>query len=185
MIAYRFDRRNEIFVGQTITLTPFLVDELNEYNRFIRGEFPEGVTSHGMSYFINTMNVDYLKPNTIDNFISATIEAVFELRRQLHFPDMPSRYQSIFAVESLEDAKKWKSILEGKIEYPLYELEFESQSHKLDASWLSMGSPIAFSICNFLADKYWSGESSDNPIYELLIRTPAKVVRKLPDDWHR
>ena len=97
---------------------------------------------------------------------------------------MPSRFQSFFALEKLDDLKLWPELTEPL--FTIYEIEF-SIFHKLDASFLNSGIVIGTkSETDFYqsfspsinwenACNYWSENISSSPIPELLIPFPVTI----------
>lgn len=111
----------------------------------------------------------YFVPYTI------TIELVFELVRKASFPSMPSRFQSVFAFETLSEAQNFKA---NNSKYPSLIYLVEGQrSVKLDMSLLKIGFNAAVGI--LLAEKYWSGQQSEIPEWEVLIQPPIKIIRQI------
>ena len=110
----------------------------------------------------------------------------FEYVRVTMFPHMPSRFQSIFALESIDLFQQWPELTRGK--YTIYEIEFDSPHVCLDSCFLRGG--LHFSKQNsyqgfaagFMFDysqKYWAGIMTENPRIELLIAPPVNVIREV------
>ena len=78
----------------------------------------------GDSPFINVGDLFKIK-GQVDNKL---IEFIFELVRRLYFSHYPSRFQSLFAVDSVKEFHRWPELLEGKaktfslIDYDVYEI---------------------------------------------------------------
>jgi len=142
------------------------IDDGDEVVAFVRNQYPCGISEHGNTYIFNP-----LAGNMIEN--SVLIDNVFELVRQLHFPESISRFQSLFAV-SKEDIPRLAQVL-GINNEPLFEVECEhSEPH--DMMFL-IGSNYAY--CSYYAHKYWSGEESSNPLIEYLLKPPVNAIRKI------
>lgn len=173
MKAYRLDRRNEMYVGQTIELKIFNDIAPPFLNTLLHKEYPEGLTSHGDQFYASTLSENI--------FQSAFIESIFEYERRLKFPDKISRYQAIFAAETLEEATTWAEKLKTSSKCELYEIEFDhSNAIKVDASWLAMGEYLpSLLYTSYYAEQYWNGAFTKTPNFELLISPPAKVLRKV------
>ncbi|OMD34657.1 hypothetical protein BSK49_19135 [Paenibacillus odorifer] len=173
MIAYRLDRRNEMSVGQTIGLQIFNDIKPPFLNSILHKEYPQGLTSHGDQFYASTLSANI--------FQSAFIESIFEYERRLKFPDKISRFQAIFASETVNEATKWAGKLKTGDFCDLYEIEFDNTNTiKVDASWLAMGESVpSLLYTTYYAEQYWSGAFTDNPIFELLIIPPARVLRKI------
>lgn len=180
MKAYRLDRRNEMSVGQTIDLLPIKIDAPEIYTSLMQRNYPGGLTSHGITHYLSSISGDS------GSFVNAIVESICEHTRQLNYPDMTSRFQAIFAAETIDDAKKWRQTLNKEIEYPLYEIEFEaSNAVILDPTWLTIGDTFTLFQGAVNAEQYWQGIVSETPALELVIKPPAKVIRKMPDDWFK
>lgn len=148
--------------------------------------FPSGLSPHGLSMLLihNPSDYDFQEPIT---------EIIFELVRQIHFPDSPSRLCSMYASESIEQAELWytlwyKNFKGSKNQLPqsLWEIEFEKDAKIYDANWLShfpSGSQNGFSYLTELenAHHYWKNDFTQTPFPELLIPYPVKIVRILRD----
>ena len=138
--------------------------------------FPNGLNPHGLSMFLsrNLVNPEVNEPIT---------DIIFELVRQLHFPEAPSRLSSLYASESIQQAFIWKSFLQTGEQsvIDLWEIEFQTNAQLYDASFLGIGSKNDFSFLTAMdnAHKYWNGGRSQKPLLELLIPYPATVTRKI------
>lgn len=168
MIAYHIDRLNKLKPGMIIKLEdvivnpPFLKDIIDQ-------RYPEGLSAHGDKYYAQQANKDTLQDILTEN--------IYEYERKLHYPYKPSRLQSFFASETIEDTMLWVAKL-GLVNYTIWEVEFEDdQFVKLDASWLGVDKDnLSFLVAAYFAEKYWSGESNSRPEWELLIKVPVKVL---------
>lgn len=127
---------------------------------------------------ISIMNSLYL--------VNAIVETICEHTRQLNYPDMTSRFQAIFAAETLQTAKQWRQVLNKETEHPLYEIEFDaSNAVILDSTWFTLGKTSSLFEGAINAEKYWPGVVSDTPALELVIKPPAKIIHKMSDDWFK
>jgi hypothetical protein len=91
--------------------------------------------------------------------------------RRAAFPKMNSRLQSYFAGETLEDARHFQK--DGQIIYRTR----SDNGFRADQNWLSLGAQgIATSLCGH---RYWSGASSSEPLWEIVMRTPVRIVEKI------
>ncbi len=143
-----------------------------EFRKCIIKMFNGKLSAHGKTYFYNQFVYNGSGFSVHD---SAVIEYTYELVRQIHFSKAPSRFQSFFAVESIEDAQKLRNeTFSGHGD--IYEVECED-FFKADMKLLYTG--ICFAGNQILANKYWSGESSDNPLWEILMKEPVRIIRKI------
>jgi hypothetical protein len=71
--------------------------------------FPGGLSIFGIDYLMEPLR--YTSYNNFGYISQAmTIDLVFELIRRARFPSLPSRYESLFACETLEEAKVFRAI---------------------------------------------------------------------------
>ena len=171
MIAYHVDRTSKLQVGQEINLQQNIkLDNLFQiYNH--------SFSQHG----INFLNGSY-------NNASAIWEICLEFIRVNYFSQYPSRYQSFFGVKNINDAIFWKGYFSNSTntKINICKIDFSS-CFEFDVNWLS-GISLASSPDNYqfssstIADflhksyKYWNQEKTDNPINELLIIPPVKII---------
>lgn len=144
-----------------------------EFKEFKLNCYPNGISKHGETYLHNPFKSSGPNMSFAPNVY--IIETVFELVRQLKYPEKKSRFISTFACLNLEDAKKIKSETfnnEGKI----YRVSCESYI-KVDMSFLRQACSIIG--IQILADKYWSGQSSGNPFWEILMENPIFIDEQI------
>ena len=146
----------------------------------------------GDSPFINVGDLFKIK-GQVDNKL---IEFIFELVRRLYFSHYPSRFQSLFAVDSVKEFHRWPELLEGKaktfslIDYDVYEISVSDNIPAFDSSWLRGG--IAAGIDKGLffygvkidslfdvAYHYWNRDFTEEPRLEYLVKLPIRVGRKV------
>lgn len=179
MYAYHIDRHNSLIEGQTVNLNKYPSGNA-EFTFFAEKMFPQGISQHGYNYMCSTPK------NSIQGETSFTImEFELELIRRSFFSNMPSRYQSFFAVESIENIRLWLDIITSP--FKVYKIEFsKSQYEQFDSQLLNLGllgyDPLSYSPClDFSkAFAYWSQQSTPDPRYELLITPPIKVLKEIP-----
>ncbi len=119
MKLYTLDRKNTLSEGLEISLFQFSDIQPPELQTHLNGILPNGVTKHGDQYFASG-----LQSNNLGNGI---LELVFEYVRRAHYPDKPSRLQSLFACDNLEDLKSFNQNYNtpGK-EFSIWTLETEN-----------------------------------------------------------
>lgn len=174
MIAYHIDRTCSLTPSQIIELAPY-PHENGSFSFMSKKFFQGNVSHHGFQYLADA-SLSSL-PSTNESIIEYTTELV----RQSFFPEMPSRFQSFFALETIEDLLTWKDFLltpDAKI----FEIEFkEEQCVKLDSAFLPNAlystNTLAFSPSQNFEDayKYWSMCHTEAPRYELLITPPVTI----------
>ncbi|MDD1685596.1 DUF2441 domain-containing protein [Methanoregula sp.] len=176
--------------------------EKNDLIRLINDLYPNGLTEHGKKYLLeqgliikglvfeykSLIKSDQITGLEIGNQICniprgpaqfihniPIIELTFELIRRMEFPQLPSRFQSIFGWSTLNEAKAFRET-HGNGESDIYSVKCE-ECIKVDMNLLLMGgSPIGSII---LARKYWSGEAGNNPRWEILMKPPVYIIHKV------
>ncbi|MNW44388.1 hypothetical protein D3C74_216220 [compost metagenome] len=168
MRAYHVDRFNKLSAGMTICLQDIYVEPAI-LKTILDKRYPNGLSLHGDKY--------YGQPASKETLQDILTENIYEYERKLYFPDRPSRLQSFFASETIEGAMFWVSRI-GVKNYTIWEIEFpDDRFVKLDAAWLGVNKDdLSFLVAAYFAEKYWSGEASENPQWELLIQTPVKII---------
>lgn len=176
MIAYHIDRDNSLHQGQTIQL----YEIPNNSSLLLEYMFNNKLSNHGLHYINESLqNVGDNRPAFY------ALEYELELIRRAYFPQMPSRYQVMFAIDSLDKVYEWNDLF--GCNYSIWKIEFPEENHIIrDSNLLYVpvqeqdGKQIFCqhkSFCN--AYKYWNGELSDNPRMEVLIKPPVKVIEKI------
>jgi hypothetical protein len=135
--------------------------------------FPEGLSMHGWKY-AKERHTHGTRPNFSHN-VSCLAEMNFEYVRKGFFADKPSRFQSMFACESIEEAKIFKEKF-GNVDNKIYEIEGR-ESLRVDMSLILLGTQNVTG--SFLAHKYWRGEAGTNPFWEHIVKLPVQVLREV------
>lgn len=130
--------------------------------------FPQGFTNHGGAYIAAAWRGI---PNQAI-FVEQPLELIAELVRRLEFPAMPSRLQSLFACRSLSEAQAFRSQARAP-HAKIFEVDSEV-SFVGDMQLIHMGSSPA--SCLELVRKYWRGEASGSPTFEVLLSCPVRVL---------
>lgn len=100
-----------------------------ELHNMVTRLFPRGVSKHGDSYFLSA--------NAIAGQINFSIDWGLEFYRRAMRPDAPSRYECIFACESLASAIAFRSQYRNP-NSPIYEVDADENSiHKGDMALLN------------------------------------------------
>lgn len=160
MIFYHADRLGSIKNLKTIELIkPHVPEELRET---LLELFPDGISNHGYHYALQSFEGQHT---------STSAEQIFELYRQMYFPDKPSRFQSFFAFTSLEDAIKFAPYSN------IYEVRSDNENYHIGDMNLVKGETII--QCHKFALDYWSGRLSDNPLKEVLLVPPIHILCQL------
>ncbi len=86
---------------------------------------------------------------------------------RIHHPELkgkalPSRLQSFFASETIEDARRYVA-RNGSISSPrIFEIECASPGLRLDMTWLDHQFPRDFRQFGYYYARYWKGERIDD-----------------------
>jgi hypothetical protein len=147
-----------------------------EINKVVEKYFPDGISNHGNHYLSEKIRYwhDY---ESNDRFLpcTLTIEMVFELVRRSGYPHLPSRFQSLFAFETLQEAQKFQTEY-SKSESKIYLIEADNYS-KHDMSLLTIGFNSIIGIT--LGEKYWNGGQSEHPVWEVLLKLPVTIINEV------
>lgn len=178
MVNQRFftlDRNRSLNSGMTIqldnTFCPIVPLQPHALSRFV-----EGVSRHANNFFFN-YNINF--SNSEERF-SAIIEMLLEERRRSSFPYKPSRFQSIFACESVKEAAWFRGFSKFPLDTPIYEIHTSSVCHRGDMNLLNMNcSPVEVS---HRLDLYWMGHTDNalvatgySPFWEIVVPLPVRI----------
>lgn len=174
MKAYHIDRDGTLQEGQIITL-----HKNNEPSFLENTMFSDGISYHGFHYL--NESIQNVGGNQTSFYI---LEYELELIRKAYFPNLPSRFQSFFAIKSIDEIQKWDGIFSKNC--TIWEIEFDESNciirdSKLLIPVLKTGNDIAFSPKDsFLYNyQYWNGYITKNPRREMLIKPPIKIIKKV------
>ncbi|MCG2572348.1 DUF2441 domain-containing protein [Acinetobacter sp. ME22] len=136
-----------------------------------RRNYPNGISLHGQSYLFGYPAFVAKSGSKQLVHISPMIEAIFEQVRRADFPTLPSRFTSMFAWQSKNDAHTFKNNYRS----PNANIfEVESEEYFLgDMSLLTIGGQVMNTF--ELAYKYWNGDRSDKPSIEVLLPLPVSI----------
>lgn len=139
-----------------------------EIIKYCKSHFPEGLSTFGIEY------TAFITPK-LEEYKKYVVEIFLETYRQKHFPEKPSRFQSLHCAPSIRDAKIWANRLHLKL-YNIIEVS-SSTYHQCDSTWreiLEDHFNIAYN--NIYAHHYWSGAPhTGTPKPEVLVKLPVKV----------
>lgn len=145
----------------------------NEFQSHKLQLFPDGISNHGLNYLHHLFEVNNSTQN--NELVSFTIESFFELVRRHKFPNIKSRFVSFFGSLTIEDSKRMRTDF-FKNEGSIYKVSCEN-FFIADMSLINLrGSIIGMDI---IAEKYWSGKCSNNPIFEVLMEYPIIIGEKV------
>lgn len=181
MIAYHIDRNNSLHEGQILDLYPCSNSEGEHQLELLGLSLISHFAKNEVSYIDKQPSRMPIHINDINSFI---IDRYCEIVRATYYPNYISRFQCIFASETLVDLKLWCNYFKIDKATNIFEIEYNPQTAlKFDAKLLrgGIGSNGIEQIINnqSAAFNYWSGNFSKNPLPELLIPLPTKVLKKI------
>jgi Protein of unknown function (DUF2441) len=152
-----------------LTKEPAEPGNAEEVARF-REHFPDGVSYHGFSYWNKGTGA------TAEQYERETL---LEAVRRAHYPNLPSRFVSCFAWESLDVARELQSLKEPRdIEWKnalIWKVEAE-QVFRADMNWLA---PIFMLDPQTNALNYWEGRACPVPMWECVLPLPVTAVEQV------
>lgn len=172
---YHLDWKNQLAEEVTIELSH------NSSPRW----FTDGLSAHGQLYLNGEFQTKIVNLKGQDRFAvnqDIGLEMLWELMRLYEFPDAPSRFQSVFAFESLDAAQQFQALEQRGT---IWEVETDQPGFRADMSLLHAvpRTPNA----RQLAQLYWlQTEDYDRsrlpaecgpPVWEILLAPPVRVVR--------
>ncbi|HGJ5855346.1 MAG TPA: hypothetical protein ACHBZ9_16855 [Arsenophonus nasoniae] len=169
---FTLDRLGVLQAGMNINLIP-IESNLSELQSHISELFGLNISHHGNFHFLNTQ-INLVRSN---DSCSQIIEMLLEERRKAKYPYKPSRFKSMFACESTEDALWFCGKSGAPVCTPIFEIS-SSYFHRGDMNLLNMDcSPIELS---HRLDLYWQGETKQLyheyfPFWEIVIPLPACI----------
>lgn len=175
-IYYAVDRRGLFKPDSRFDLSVLPIDT-SRITPHAATQFNSGISPHGITYFIGD-NIDYHVHNR-GNQPASAIEYALELVRQAHYPEKPSRFQSMFGCETLDGAKHFRGQYDPyKISTPIYEIIPNEKVHRGDMNLLSAKCPI--SELDRRLRTYWSEgsyplHSNYEPFWEIVIPLPVNI----------
>lgn len=160
MLLYHLDRGHSLKEGMQINLKNGSQALSNVENSHFISLFTDGFSFFGLDILCNICSIipTFFDRSGDSPFINVgnlfkikgqvdikLIEFIFELVRRLYFSHYPSRFQSLFAVDSVKEFHRWPELLEGKaktfslIDYDVYEISVSDNIPAFDSSWLRGG----------------------------------------------
>ena len=154
--------------GHTVNMLETMLEK--DFVDHINKMYKEGISNHGYQYLVKSINGGY--------FTNWALEIYFEYVRFREFPDLPSRFQSVFAWAELADALAFSNI------HPIYEIKKEEKGKVLIADMNLLKTDFNSKRQKEKAMKYWNGEPADSstdyrPCWEYVINTPFKIIQQV------
>lgn len=165
MELFTVDRSGGLYEGMVCELVGDSEIKHADIAAHVKEMYPDGLSFHGLGYLLGT----YRDSPVVD----VELEMFFDLVRRLRYPDAPSRYQCIFAVDSLDAAMRMAEKLNAQAPR-VFKLQSE-KAIRVDMRLLrSDNLPLAK---YYLADLYWAGKTPADgaPIWEWLVPCPVVI----------
>ena len=125
--------------------------------------------------FFSLLSVATVVPVETDYLCSLLIDLFYELIRQVHFKNCPSRFESVFAFKEKTDVKKFVELVKCHDNCKILTLDVKIEdAFEVDMNLLRLGNN--FAEIEIFAKRYWSQEKSDEPILEYFLPKTAKIV---------
>ncbi len=171
-----------------------------EAERMFEMLYPNGVNKMGHLY-LSPFDIDMSGSGingTLENHRIFTIEYAFEMVRLLRFPELPSRFQSLFACQAEQDVCDWYNILKENhydMSRAVVKIIETDDCFVADAAWRDkrleingsseIGKHVKYTVFSPFAYHawaydYWSGKPTSNPKIEVLCRLPVSVIGSVP-----
>ncbi|TCC99543.1 hypothetical protein [Pedobacter hiemivivus] len=184
MTLYHVDRGDLLMGIQKIELTksdpynnpywetPHLFSG-NDLQAHLETIYPDGLSYHGWKYLKERHTVGIT--GNYSHKVSYLTEMNLEYVRQAFYPKLHSRYQSIFAVESIEEAKIFRDKY-GNPKAKIYAISTEDFV-KVDMNYIFLGTQNVAG--SFFGHAYWQGKSTNNPYFEYIVKLPATIIHEI------
>lgn len=171
IVLYSADRRGRYNASALMEFSSMLPPVTDSYvvDGFIGAKFDFKIAEHGLRYLFPRRDLTG----------TDLMELIVELVRQLQFPTKPSRYQSMFACEKIEDANYFReNHREHDGPQPIYEILVGDNTnvHRGDMRLLDLNASADNAAITFTkAIWYWSGTPSLEPLWEYVVPLPAHI----------
>ncbi|WP_019038352.1 hypothetical protein [Psychroflexus tropicus] len=144
-----------------------------EFREYKSKNFPDGISKHGEMHLHKPYkSIGQRLEFTLNEL---TLETTFELVRKLKFPERKSRFEITFGCLTVDDALKLKTNTFGNIG-DIYKV----RCHKYSVADMNLvrqaGCIIGLQV---VAEKYWGGQSSPFPFWEVLMENPVTILEKI------
>jgi hypothetical protein len=140
--------------------------------------FPEGVSEQGNFYLLQPRVLDTQNPAQHRVARDAFGEVLVELVRRIEAPSAPSRFQSLFAFEDLDDARWFRQTFRGG-QGSIYAID-RDEGFRGDFTLLAslQGTPLRATA---YARRYWASQPHwvGTPRWESLLRLPVTIGPKI------
>lgn len=176
-VFFTLDRSGKLAPGMVLARAPYNIG-VPEFQARALELFPNGVTPHGWNWFVScNQNMFYIDQYGVTRWEPST-ELIFEFVRRAEHPARPSRFESIFACETIDDAERFRNHFSSQ-SAAIWSVE-AGQSFRADMEALSMvdATPLHAAL---YAGRYWSGEQAKplEPFWEVLLTPPVTVIEMI------
>lgn len=169
---YSIDRRGAYVEGERLNLLPGRDPDDNAVHAHINRMYPGGFSRHGVQYYRDPPAPD----PTGANHNSGLLELLLEATRAAYYPEKPSRFQSVFAWETVDAALKFKALY-AQAEHPIFELAPQARVHRGDMAIYALNQTIA--CIDHRLHLYWQGKTLEfpghQPVWEAVLELPVFV----------
>ncbi len=140
----------------------------------------EAIDSRKRTFHINNfygtniiINFDFLSKHGVSYLIEGNentpIEILLESARLKYFPDRPSRFQSVFAFNTKEDALDFAKKYDAPIGSKIYKVSTKGKSYTGDMNLLS-----SYDVTSGFNFKYWH-DADKLEVEEVLLELPVTI----------
>lgn len=173
MILYHVDRAKELKPGSVINFQKVPKTANPEIIEYCDLHFPEGLSNIGLIY------TTYAVPED-SRYATHTSEILLELFRQENFPRLPSRFQSICASDTIDQAIEWLHML--KLTDANIAILESNNYVKADATWRDLiAGNLSIASAESWSNSYWNGEMTKHLSRpEYLVKLPVKIHNVIP-----
>jgi hypothetical protein len=166
---YTVDRRGTLHTGRRLGLTRFDDIEPHSLQQHLDGLFPDGVGAHG--------ELNFVSADALFQVTDHLIELIWENVRRAHFPTAPSRFQSVFAVDTLDEARAFRTAFDPTGAATIWQVQTAHPGFRTNMELLR--APGTALMTSYHAHCYWSQHSPDHPVpvtWEVLLTPPVDVL---------
>lgn len=168
MNFFHLDRTKSLKIDQTIDYFHIPENSNEEIIEYCESKFSNNLSHMGFIYTNYAPSISFYP-----QFVA---EIILEKYRQEHYPELPSRFQSLCCCDSLESCLFWFNKLKLK-EANIVNISADT-FHKCDAAWRDI---IADNLCicsvDLYSENYWSGKICDKDSrIEYLVPIPLKIL---------
>lgn len=173
MILYHVDRTMKLKPNSVLNYRNIPKNANREIIEYCDSKFPEGLSNIGLIY------TRYAVPEEC-SYATQTSEIFLELYRQKNFPCLPSRFQSICASDTIDQAIEWFHML--KLTDANVAILKSHNYFKADATWRDLiAGNLSIASIETWSNSYWNGEMNtqcSRPEY--LVKLPVKIHNVIP-----